>query len=270
MTTLPSTSDWVRHAPRSAKIERLEAFFSAHGFDPHRHDTYAIGRTLSGVQSFYYRGRHCHSLPGKTMVLHPDEVHDGHAGDSMGFRYRMLYVTPAVAQNVLQGRPLPFLKGGISDDPRLAMAVDNALFAIDELLDPLEEDDAIFQLFTTLQTLCGERPASGAHSFVAANRAREYMHDNMHRPITLDELALHVDRDKWSLSKDFRAFFGTSPHRYLTMRRLDIVKRLIADGVSWAEASVDAGFFDQSHMTRHFKKTFGISPARWHCARRLE
>ena len=41
--------DWVLRAPQAGRMERIEAFFSGHGYDPHRHDTYAIGRTLSGV-----------------------------------------------------------------------------------------------------------------------------------------------------------------------------------------------------------------------------
>ena len=96
MLDLPSARDWVKLAPQSPKVERLEAFFGAHGFDPHRHDTYAIGRTLAGVQNFHYRGSTRHSLPGQTMVLHPDEAHDGHAGCASGFHYRMHYITPAL------------------------------------------------------------------------------------------------------------------------------------------------------------------------------
>ncbi|MHC8332749.1 helix-turn-helix domain-containing protein [Pseudomonas sp. LB3P25] len=58
-------------------------------------------------------------------------------------------------------------------------------------------------------------------------------------------------------------FFGTSPHRYLTLRRLGRVKALTQAGLALSDAAIDAGFFDQSHMSRHFKKTFGISPSRW-------
>ena len=47
--------------------------FTDHAYESHRHDTFAIGRTLTGVQSFHYRGEMKHSLPGMTMVLHPDE-----------------------------------------------------------------------------------------------------------------------------------------------------------------------------------------------------
>lgn len=40
-----SPNDWIKIAPPSGKIERIEAYFSGHGYEPHRHDTYAIGRT---------------------------------------------------------------------------------------------------------------------------------------------------------------------------------------------------------------------------------
>ncbi len=65
--------DWVKLAKSPTQIERIEAFFGGHGYELHRHDTYAIGRTLSGVQCFNYCGGMRHSLPGGTMVLHPDE-----------------------------------------------------------------------------------------------------------------------------------------------------------------------------------------------------
>src|SRR5213595_1933344 len=75
MTKTKGNKDWVKRSAQPLKMERIEAFFGGHGFTPHRHDTYAIGRTLSCVQSFQYRKSQRHSLPGKTIVLHPDEVH---------------------------------------------------------------------------------------------------------------------------------------------------------------------------------------------------
>jgi hypothetical protein len=77
LAQLPPTPDWVIHNSPPGQIERIEAWFGGHGYDPHRHDTYSIGRTLSGVQSFHYKGSLRHGMPGNTLVLHPDEVHDG-------------------------------------------------------------------------------------------------------------------------------------------------------------------------------------------------
>ena len=67
--------DRIIAAPALDGIERIEGRFSGAAYGPHRHDTYAIGVTLHGVQSFRYRGRTRHSLPGQVMVLHPDEMH---------------------------------------------------------------------------------------------------------------------------------------------------------------------------------------------------
>nr|WP_289624423.1 helix-turn-helix domain-containing protein [Sinorhizobium sp. 7-81] len=70
-------------------------------------------------------------------------------------------------------------------------------------------------------------------------------------------------RDRWGLNRDFRRLFGTSPYRYLVQRRLEAVKTDLRRGISPAEAALDAGFADQAHMSRHFKKAFGLSPGRW-------
>ncbi len=69
--------------------------------------------------------------------------------------------------------------------------------------------------------------------------------------------------DRWSLSRDFRALFGTSPYRYLVLRRLDAAKAAIRAGQPFVDAALDAGFSDQSHMTRQFKAAFGLPPSRW-------
>lgn len=143
---MATSRDWVRQAGTSEHLPCIEAYFQGHGYAPHRHDTYAVGCTLAGVQSFRYRGEHRHSLPGQTLVLHPDELHDGHAGTGEGFRYRMVYVPPALLQSMLGGRPLPFVAGGITADPRLAAPVRSLLQRLDAPPDPLEEDDALFDL----------------------------------------------------------------------------------------------------------------------------
>lgn len=260
---LPGATDWVRHAPAHAELESIEAFFSGHAFDPHRHATYAIGRTLAGVQSFSYRGARTNSLPGETMILHPDEVHDGRAGAADGFRYRMLYLPPTLVQDILGGRPLPFHRESVSRDPRLARATEAVFAALDAQPDVLARDDALYGLVATLAAVCQAWPSRGRVDFAAALRAREYLEDHLDQAVTLDDLARCAGRDRWSLTRDFRAYFGTSPHRYLTLRRLDQVRLQVRLGRGLAEAAVAAGFYDQSHMTKHFRQAFGVAPARW-------
>ncbi|VVE38649.1 AraC family transcriptional regulator [Pandoraea cepalis] len=258
-----SHPDWVRRAEPTDGVERIEARFHGNAYAMHRHDTYAIGRTLAGVQRFNYRRDQRNSLPGNTMVLHPDEAHDGQAGTDEGFHYRMIYVEPAFFQAVLGGRALPFIEGGVTTDPRLAAATTTLLQHVGATLEPLEQSDALAELAHALSAVARMPAQRVKGDFLAARRARDYLHTNCLRVVTLDELEVATGRDRWSLSHDFRAFYGTSPYRYLTMRRLDMVRRLLLAGTSLAHAAVAAGFADQSHMTRHFAKTFGLTPGRW-------
>ncbi|MBT2771052.1 AraC family transcriptional regulator [Halomonas sp. ISL-60] len=247
----------------NTQIERFEAFFSGVAFEPHRHDTYAVGRTLAGVHCFNYRGEKRTSLPGNTIVIHPDELHDGEAGTNEGFHYRIMYIEPRVLQTVLGGRPLPYIKDGISTDSRLYAATEFLMNDLEAAHEKLEEEDILFELANVLSAVAGHKIGRVAYDYSAAEKAREYIHYSLDSQITLDDLALVSGREKWSLSRDFRALYGTSPYRYLTMRRLSFVKHYLTLGYSLSYASVSAGFNDQSHMTNHFKKAFGLTPTQW-------
>src|SRR5260370_16452011 len=87
--------DWVQSTETEYGVEFFEARFQGHAYQKHRHDTYAICLTTTGVLGFDYRGTSEMSTPGQVVVLHPDEVHDGYAGTPEGFGYRELYVEPA-------------------------------------------------------------------------------------------------------------------------------------------------------------------------------
>lgn len=265
---IKAASDWLKCAEPVDGLERIEARLSGNAYALHRHDTYAIGRTISGVQSFNYRRDRRDSLPGSTMVLHPDEAHDGQAGTDEAFHYRMMYVAPSRIQAVLGGRALPFVEGGLSNDPRLAAASTALLRHLDHTPEPLEQSDALSELAHALALAAGAPARRPKGDFLAAQRAREYLHAHHTGAVTLAELEAATGRDRWSLSHDFRLFFGTSPYRYVTMRRLDTVRRMLLAGASLVHAAVAAGFSDQSHMTRQFLSTFGQTPGRWlQCAR---
>ncbi|WP_027818629.1 AraC family transcriptional regulator [Paraburkholderia bannensis] len=256
-------ADWVERAEPIEGVERIEAWFHGKAYAMHRHDTYAIGRTLAGVQRFSYRRGQCNSLPGHTIVLHPDEPHDGQAGTEEGFQYRMIYVQPSLFQDVLGGSALPFLEGGLTTDPRLSAATGALLQRMSHTLEPLEQNDALTELVHALAAITGTGRIAPVGDYRAARQAREFLHDHCTRTVALEELEAVTGRDRWSLSRDFRHFYGTSPYRYLTMRRLDAVRRMLRAGTALSHAAAAAGFADQSHMTRHFARAFGMTPGNW-------
>ena len=262
----PSAGDWLRIAPSCPGLERLEACFAGPAYAPHRHDTYAIGITLHGVQSFRYRGAAHDSTAGQVFVLHPDERHDGHAGTGAGFCYRILYLDPRLLQEALHAaRPLPFVRDAVSNDPRLTAALAPALADLDAPLEDLERDQIVLELAEALAAAdpsTPRRPLAARH-WRAAARARAFLDASLPDPVRASELEALTCLSRFALARHFRACFGTSPYRYLVLRRLDRARALIGQGAALADAALAAGFADQSHLTRHFKRAYGVAPGRW-------
>lgn len=263
----PDPRDWILSAPPQPGIERIEACFAGHAYDPHRHDSYAIGYTLRGAQAFDYRGASEVSTAGKLIVLHPDERHDGRAGMEEGFVYRMLYLEPRLVRDALAGRSgsLPFVPQGVCDDARLRSALRLALGDLRRPLEPLEMDAAVLEIAEALLALSRQAAKGPARAPAArgVERARAFLAAEAWRQVGSEELEAVSGLDRFELARQFRRQLGTSPYRYLTMRRLERARAAIRGGAALADAAADGGFADQAHLTRQFRAAFGLPPGRW-------
>jgi AraC-like DNA-binding protein len=72
------------------------------------------------------------------------------------------------------------------------------------------------------------------------------------------------------LTRLFRAAYGLPPHRFLLAQRIRAARRLLERGVAVADAAQRTGFFDQSHLHRHFTRTLGMTPAVYAAALRSD
>ncbi|MEZ4870191.1 MAG: AraC family transcriptional regulator [Caldilineaceae bacterium] len=89
-----------------------------------------------------------------------------------------------------------------------------------------------------------------------------YIHANLDRSITLAEVAELANISPYHFTRLFKKSTGHSVHQYIIQQRIEIAKRLIHEGqLSLGEISLRAGFFDQSHLHRHFKRHVGTTPA---------
>lgn len=265
----PGLRDHIVSAPPLPGLERMEASFSGRFFAPHRHDTYALGVTLQGVQTFHYRGASHFSTPGRILVLHPDETHDGAAGTDEGLRYRMLYLAPELLRSALgcDRAPLPFVRAPVFDDAQLLSCLSTALGSLETEPADLLADELVNGIARGLVRNSDAKPLDMRRiSYQGANLARDYLRENFAETVKSTDLEAVTGIDRFAIARHFRAAFGTSPHRYQIMRRLERSRQMIVGGACLAETAAAVGFADQSHFTRHFKRSFGITPGKWAAA----
>jgi AraC-like DNA-binding protein len=256
--------DSIRFGAGAPGLERAEVYLSTFAFEPHRHDFYAIGLTTGGVQIFRYRGTRRVSLPGQLQILHPDETHDGAAGTDDGFGYRILYVASELVRDAVDGGALPFVSDPVQRPTPVTRRVASLLADIDEPISDLARVEIAAMLADTLRSLSGRPdPLPVTIDRGAVELARDYLAAHARDQTPASTLEQVAGADRFTLARHFRRAFGTSPDRYRTMRRLELARTAIENGVPLARAAADAGFADQSHMTRQFKRTYGLTPARW-------
>ena len=101
----------------------------------------------------------------------------------------------------------------------------------------------------------------GAHLFAVTIGPR--LDERVTDGITLEEAAGTVQAHPAHLVRAFGAAFGIAPHQYLMSRRVERARRLLLDGMRPGEAAAVAGFYDQAHLTRHFRRWVGVTPGRY-------
>ena len=256
--------DRIRFGAGAPGFERAEIFLSTYAYEPHRHDTYALGVTLSGVQSFRYCGAQRVALPGQLHILHPDEQHDGAAGTDAGLRYRILYLAPELVREALDGAELPFVADPVQPAGEATEAVMALLSDLDEPVADLGLAEVATAVADVLHALAGKAGRGAASiDLHAVGLAREYLAAHACEQTPAATLEHITGTDRFTLARHFRHAFGTSPDRYRTLRRLALARRAIEGGEPLAQVAARTGFADQSHLTRQFKRAYGLTPAQW-------
>jgi AraC family transcriptional regulator len=108
----------------------------------------------------------------------------------------------------------------------------------------------------------GSRPGALAGWQIA--RVRAFIEENLHRNIDTRDLSAVAQRSPAHFSRSFKQAFGEPPHAYVIERRLERACHLMATtSESLSEIALKAGFSDQSHLCKLFRRAFSQSPSIW-------
>jgi AraC-like DNA-binding protein len=256
-------ADFRFHPTSLSGLEAVSAT-SAHVFPKHTHDTYGIGFLSAGGQiSASGRGQ-VEAQAGQLITVNPGEVHDGAPIGRMPRSWHMLYLTPglvadSVSDLVSSTFDLEFERPVFADPEirsRLAALQHRLAHDGNELEADALREVLILILGTSLTrrtTAPPALPASLAH-------IRQRLNDDPATPKDLTTLARAAGLSRFQLIRSFRRHTGLTPHAYQMQSRVHLSRRLLAEGLSPAEAAAACGYVDQSHMHREFRRCFGLTP----------
>jgi AraC-like DNA-binding protein len=253
-------SAWRPRVP--GVVEVFHAHFTGYAYPMHVHEAWTLLIVDDGAVR-YDLDRHEHGTPHDTVSLLPPHVpHNGSPATPDGFRKRVLYLDASVLGEELIG---PAVDGPDLRDPLLRRRVGQLHAALARPGEELEADSRL--------TFVGERlrehlrPRSAVRvprrDPALARRLRELLDARVVEGVTLDTAAGLLQAHPAHLVRAFSGAYGIAPHQYLTARRVDRARRLLLDGHPVGEVAVAAGFYDQAHLTRHFRKLVGVTPGRY-------
>jgi len=258
-------------APDLGNLELLRASYINHSFARHTHDALMIGVIEQGGCAFYYRGG-THVAAARSLVLiNPGEVHDGAGAEAARLTYRALYPDVDLLQRAaseLAGKPrgVPYFPSVVIEDAPLWRLVRSLHLALEAPASALERESRLLWTLAQLIGCCAEqRPAwfPIGKERLAVQRAREYLEAHHPENVSLAQLASITNLSPFHLLRVFRAALGLPPHAYLTQLRVARAKDLLSLGMPIPQVALEAGFVDQSHLTRHFKRLVGVTPGHY-------
>ncbi|CAM3880566.1 AraC family transcriptional regulator [Kibdelosporangium persicum] len=251
---------WTRvDAGQEAPLNLMTARFVEHVFAPHAHEEFSIGACTEGVEVIRVGATPYYAGPGDIVVIEPGETHTGAAAVPEGFAYRVLYPQwTSLAESGVPHFPAPIIR-----DPQLATQIQHAHELITRWRDPLEAESRLSWVLTKLV----RRHAVGTKDFRpvragdrVALATKDRLADRMLDPPGLQEIAAELGLSRFQVLRAFRDAVGMPPYAWLSQYRVTRARTLLEAGHRPAQAAALTGFADQAHLTRWFRRVFGVTP----------
>jgi len=246
----------------------LHAQMSDFTYGKHMHEEFTLGVTLAGKQEFSSCGCRYQSLPGQAILLNPEEPHDGNAGSDDLLQYRMVYIHPKTFAPHLKElgicHPQDFrIDQAVTDTPLMR----NLLLNMHTLLssttcDHTELDSMLFLLSEEMvkhNRMYSEQKSSGTIDPLMM-QARNFITDNHRSSLQMEDISNVACMSKYYFIRKFKQSFRMTPHQFLLHCRIVSARKELEAGGNPTDVAYNNGFVDLSHLNRHFKRCFGVTP----------
>jgi AraC-like DNA-binding protein len=238
----------------------------------HTHDTFSLGAIVGGTSTYLNGATKERIGRGALVIIDPEQVHACNPYGPQAWAYRMVYVdVPWLGrlQHALGRDPNTDFHGFSQKltDQRDLFAHFGRFYRtlMSPGIDVLGKESAAVEFFTQLHRTLG---AAAMHTRHAADnaklaRAADYIAAHCRGVVTLDEICAAADLSPSYLIRAFNARYGMTPHAYLIDRCVQYGRAELRRGRPIADVALDAGFADQAHFQRAFRRIAAATPGQY-------
>lgn len=237
-------------------------------FEKHLHSGHVLWLNSEGGETYTIKGSSSVLQPGCLSVIEPGVVHSNRPSvigkrhlrslylEEEFFRYLEKLVTGSETSRTSLPTKLYENRGCWE----MTLQLHEALISTQEKLLLEEHVVSLFESLAENQLQFSSQRVATLHEDKRIQLLLDYMRAHLETEVSLDMLGKLAQCTPFHIIRLFKEKLGLSPHAYFVQLRLERARELIDTGHSLSDAAFLAGFADQSHLTRRFKKRYGLTP----------
>jgi len=258
---MPDSALRVSRHPAAPGLEAVRGVGVAADIVRHAHARLVVGLCLGGGRRIMAGGGVFEAGPGQGFVIPPGVAHACAPAGDAGHSYVVL------AASAVCFPPGRRDGGTVEIWPRVWSDRQAAQLLVATAEAVSKGDARALAFFGALATRLDLRPAPLPPLHPATRRAKAVIDAAPAEPVTVADLAGLAGVSPYHLERLFRRDLGVPLLDYALSRRVALAALRIGDGEALCEAALAAGFCDQSHLTRQFRRRMGVPPGKFRVTR---
>lgn len=229
-------------------------------FPIHYHETYCVSLIQKGV---FNENEYIAPIES-ILISHPFEIHSNKAIENIGVSFSTFYISKDVFNCISPFDNTSFQNKVIENKYM------SGLFAnlIQDLICSKQKKNFLIKFYVDFYRFISEltrhygtnKEYASSEQSILLEEIKLYISNNLNSKIDLSSLVKIYGKSKYQFIRWFKSQVGITPFEYIILKRVECGKKLIQQGMPLVHASLDAGFYDQSHFTNYFKKYVGVTP----------
>lgn len=217
-----------------------------------------------------HRGRSIPLGTGRVLCAAPEEMYVLRSSTASDGAWHVVSLDPWVLGRYVTAGMAPQGARVLASDAPLSDRIQHGLLALLHSRHPDASRQQVESALTAFITacafdlfVCDTNGATAEPDAVIARRILTYLRSLGTSNVDLDAVASEAGLSRFRALRAFKRVYGLPPCAFQLRVKLGVAQRALQDGVSPAVVAARCGFVDQSHLTRHFKRAFGMTPARY-------